>query len=216
MPSPLADLTVSGFVDELSSDSVAPGGGSVSALAGALSAALSGMVCAITHSKPKLKEFHGRVTELGVRAQRIKDESVRRLDEDTQAFLQVITAMRALPKGVDKESAEYVQAYKAVDEAYKVATEIPLAVCESALEALKIAGEVAEIGLVSAMSDVAVAGIMAKGAFVGGAYNVRINLAEIKDAGFVEQTKKRLQGLESQVESALGRVLAQVDSRIST
>lgn len=210
----LSNMRISEFVDELSSDSVAPGGGSVSALAASLSAALSSMVCALTFSKPKLKEAHAVVAKLGSMAEVLKQANLKRLDEDTQAFLEVIQAMRAVPKNLPESAPEVIQGKARVDEAYKRATLIPLHVCEDAVSALRVSSELAGIGLKTALSDVAVAGVMAKGALIGGAFNVKINLAEIQDQSFVSQTKAQLAKLETEGEALLAQTLASVNSRM--
>lgn len=210
----LSNMKISEFVEELSSDSVAPGGGSVSALAASLAAALSSMVCALTFSKPKLKEVHAVVTKLGSMAEALKQANLKRLDEDTQAFLEVIQAMRAVPKNLPENAPEVIQGKARVDEAYKRATLIPLHVCEDAVSALRVSSELAGIGLKTALSDVAVAGVMAKGALIGGAFNVKINLAEIQDQSFVSQTKAQLAKLETEGEALLAQTLASVNSRM--
>lgn len=214
-PTPLANMSIHGFVDELASESVAPGGGSVAALAGSLSGALSAMVCSLTYGKPNLSEHHPKVLELGQRAQEIKALSLRALDDDTKAFLDVISAMRGVPKNANHDSPEYVAAKKSLDEAYKRATQIPLSVAIAAVDALEIGNQVAGIGLEAALSDVAVSGVMARGAFLGGAYNVRINLPQISDQAFVKKTATTLQDLEGRADKLLSTLLSTVDSRLN-
>ncbi len=214
MPAPLASMSLTSFADELSSDSVAPGGGSVAALSGALAASLTGMVCALTYGKPKLREVHEQALALGEKAQKIKEANIKRLDEDTQAFLEVIASLRALPKGASKDSLEYQEGLQRVDAAYKKATQIPLSVAESAVEALHGTLELSSIGLKNALSDLAVSAAMAHAALIGGAYNVRINLGEIKDSEFVKKTETTLNKLLANGEDLLRKVNSKVEERM--
>ncbi|MBL7663192.1 glutamate formimidoyltransferase [bacterium] len=215
MPTPLADMTITQFVDELASDSVAPGGGSVAALAGALAGALAAMVCALSHSKPKLADQHARYLDLGLIAQHIKDRSLKAIDDDTSAFNAVIAAMRAVPKGVAKDSVEYLQGRGKVELAYQRAIDVPFSVVRLAAEALEIGRDIAKYGLEQALSDVAVAGLMAKAALIGAGYNVKINLKEISDQAYVTKSLAELQDLTAQAEKSLSELLKVVDQRLS-
>ncbi len=191
---PLADMTIVGFVDEMACDSPAPGGGSAAALAAALSGALSSMVCALSFPKANLKSHRPKYLELGQQAQTLKAASLSAIDDDTKAFDQVLVAMRAVPKGAAADAPER----KAVSEAYKHAAAVPLSVVENSVAALEVANQVLAIGLESATSDVGSAGAMARAALTAAAYNVRINLKEIQDKAWVNSTAARLTQLETQ------------------
>jgi len=97
-------MAVDRFVDEVSSESPAPGGGSVSALAGSLAAALAAMVANLTVGKKGYEDAWGELSDLAVRAQEVKDRLVRAVDEDTEAFNAVLEATR-MPKGTPEEQA---------------------------------------------------------------------------------------------------------------
>ncbi len=171
--SPLASMSVRDFVDELSSDSPAPGGGSVSALAGSMGAALAAMVAVISHTKKGFESKQAELDAIATRAQALKDQLLRAVDEDTAAFDRLLEAMR-LPK----ESPERTSA---ILNATVAATEIPLGVLEACPEVIELCREVAHIGLQASLSDAGVGVQMARAAAAGAYQNVCINLANLSD-----------------------------------
>jgi glutamate formiminotransferase/formiminotetrahydrofolate cyclodeaminase len=185
--SPLAGLSVRDFCDELGSDSPAPGGGSVAALCGALSGALSSMVAALTHGKKGYTEHNALMEELGRRGQSLKATLLSAVDRDTEAFNGVMAAMR-LPRSTDAQKAER---RLALEEAGKAATLVPLEVLERCNELAELAAGVASKGNQSSLSDAGVAGLMAQAAAAGAHYNVLINLRGIEDAGWKQEIRAR-------------------------
>jgi glutamate formiminotransferase/formiminotetrahydrofolate cyclodeaminase len=211
----LKALRVVDFADELSSDSPAPGGGSVAALCGSLSAALSAMVAALTWPKKGLEDRKPRMRELGGNAQGLKDWFVDSVDRDTEAFNAILDARR-LPKKTDEEKAART---RALELANQEATRVPLSVLERSVEALEMALGVAREGLPASVSDAGVAGACALAAAEGAALNVRINLPSITDAGvareFAEKQEKlleRARKLTEQVRLTVDEVLAETPS----
>jgi len=207
----LKAMSVHEFADELSSDSPAPGGGSVAALCGSLSAALTSMVAALTWSKKGLETRRPRMKELGDRSQAIKDWFVVAVDADTEAFNAVLTARR-LPKKTRDEQAERDAA---IERANQGATEVPLDVLGRSVEALELALGVAREGLPASASDAGVAGACALAAAEGAALNVRINLPSITDTAAVkklaqrhETLLKRARELAAEVRDAVEEVLS--------
>jgi glutamate formiminotransferase/formiminotetrahydrofolate cyclodeaminase len=169
------------FANELSSASPAPGGGSVAALAGALSAALSAMVSNLTFNKKGYKDVNDLMTDLGVKGQSVKDFLLQAIDRDTEAFNQVMTAMRA----PEEERGA------ALEEANRKATLVPLEVLRESVEALKLAQVAAKKGNRNTLSDAGVAGLMGRAGAEGAFYNVMINLNNMKDSDFVRQTRRQ-------------------------
>ena len=209
-PSGLVTQTVSRFVDELSTGSPAPGGGSVAALCGSLSAGLSSMIAALTFSKKGMEGSRDAMESLGRQAQGLKDWFLHAVDRDTDAFNQVLAAMR-LPK---KSDAEQVARAEATELANQEATRVPLEVLERSVEALELALIVARDGNPNAVTDAGVAGACALAAAEGAALNVRINLGSLADdqwaenAGsatesFLEQSRTLAHQVQQVVESAL-------------
>jgi glutamate formiminotransferase/formiminotetrahydrofolate cyclodeaminase len=176
-PSGLTSMRVTAFADELSSDSPAPGGGSVAALCGSMSAALASMVAALTWSKKGMEETRPTMQRIGERGQALKDFFLQAVERDTEAFNQVIAARR-LPK---KTSQEQEARQRAVQQANEIATRVPLEVLEKSTEALSLALEVARQGNPNSVSDAGVAGACARAAAEGAALNVRINLPSLSD-----------------------------------
>ncbi len=188
----LVGMTLRGFADELSMDSPAPGGGSVAALCGALSAALASMVANLTVGKKGYEAVRGDMIATAVRAQALKDALLDAVDADTRAFNKVMEAFR-LPKTTPEQAEEKD---RAVEEANKEATLVPLDVLEKAVEAVGLAKAAAAKGNKNSVSDAGVAGLTGQAAGEGAYYNVLINLAGIKDAKFSDQVRRRAAGFK--------------------
>jgi glutamate formiminotransferase/formiminotetrahydrofolate cyclodeaminase len=191
----LVDMKLEEFVDVLSTDAPAPGGGSVAALCGALSGALSSMVGALTHGKKGYGKVTDEVEEIGVEGQRLKDEFLADVDRDTDAFNRVMEAMR-LPKKSEEDKAARAAA---MEEAGKQATLVPLNVLRRTVEAAGIARRIAEIGNKNSVSDAGVAALTAGTAAEAAYLNVIINLPGIKDEKFKEDTLAEARNLRKQV-----------------
>lgn len=172
---PLVSLTNRAFVDELSTDSPAPGGGSVAALCAAQGAALCAMVANLTVGKKKYAAVWERMKDLAEEAQELKDFFLAAIDDDTAAFNAVMAAF-GLPKGTPGEAAARDRAIAA---ATLRATLVPLSVLEKAPAALALAGEVAAGGNANSLSDAGVAGLTLMAGAEGAWYNVLINLAAL-------------------------------------
>ncbi len=183
----LVGMSLREFVDELSMDSPAPGGGSVAALCGALAAALSAMVANLTVGKKGYEEVRDDMVATAVRAQALKDGFLEAVDRDTRAFNKVMDAFR-LPKTTPDQALEKE---RAVEEANKEATLVPLEVLENAVEAVALAVIAAAKGNRNSVSDAGVAGLAGQAAGEGAYYNVLINLAGIKDQKFVRDVSRR-------------------------
>ena len=164
--------TVTEFADELSRDSAAPGGGSVAALAGALSAALSSMVASLTFAKQGMEDSKESMAIAGERAQSLKDWFLAAVDADTDAFDAVLAAIR-MPRKTPEDVANRKEAMAAANLG---ATLVPLKVMERSVQALELALIAAADGNPNSVSDAGVAGICAVAAAEGASLNVRINL----------------------------------------
>ena len=172
----LINKTISNFVDEVSSDSPAPGGGSISALAGSLSASLTSMVANLSHDK---KQFKNKkfINDIACRSQELKNKFLVLIDEDTDAFDRLMVSFR-LPK---KSESEIKFRENQILVMSKLVTEVPLEVLEKSLIALDLALEVLKINNTNCISDAGVAGEMAYSCGYGAYYNVKINLIDLKD-----------------------------------
>ncbi|OQX71823.1 MAG: glutamate formimidoyltransferase, partial [Candidatus Cloacimonas sp. 4484_275] len=168
----LINKTILDFSDELSTDSPAPGGGSVAALCASLSGALSAMVSNLTVGKKGYEKVWEKAAELAETGQKVKEEALAAIDKDTQAFYEMMDALR-LPKKTEEEKKIRE---KAVEEATEKAILIPLETLEIAEKAVQLAAEVAEIGNENALSDAGVAAITANSAAKAAYLNVKINM----------------------------------------
>jgi len=177
----LKDMKITEFSDELASNSPAPGGGSVAALCGALSASLSCMVTNLTFYKKRYKKNKELMGKIGEDAQKLKRNLLFAIDEDTEAF-NIMANARKLPKKTDEE-IEIRK--KSMEEANKYAMEVPFNTMKSSLEAMRLAKEVATKGNENTLSDAGVANLCAYTAIYGAWYNVKINAPSIDDKEFV-------------------------------
>jgi glutamate formiminotransferase / formiminotetrahydrofolate cyclodeaminase len=176
-PAALAAMTLRAFADELSSDSPAPGGGSVAALAGSFGAGLAAMVASLSHAKKGFEAIQPRLEEIAVRGQQLKDRLLAAVDADTAAFDGLLAAMR-MPKGTPAEQAARESA---VADATVAAIEVPLGVLEACPEVVALCAEIGQIGLQASRSDAGVGAQMARAAAAGAYQNVCINLPGLTD-----------------------------------
>jgi len=206
----LVAMTCADFTDELSTDSPAPGGGSVAALCGALSSALSAMVGNLTFSKKQYKNVWPEVEQIAVESQTLKDGFLRAVDDDTDAFNKVMDCFK-MPKGTPEEKAARDVA---VQEATKNATLVPFSVLEKSVQAAKLAKRIAEIGNQNSLSDAGVAGLTARTAAIGAYYNVLINLQSITDKEFVKKTFDDAEKLKDQAVAITDEIQSSVGGNL--
>ena len=192
---PLTSMRVDEFARVLSTDAPAPGGGSVAALCGALAGSLASMVAALTHGKKEYADVFEEMENVGVDAQKLKDDFLTDVDRDTAAFNRVMDAMR-LPKKTDEDKAARDQA---VEDATKEATQVPLDVLRRTKEVAHLARRVVEKGNKNSISDGGVAALAARTAAEGAYLNVRINLPGIQDEKFRKEASKQAQALRKEI-----------------
>jgi formiminotetrahydrofolate cyclodeaminase len=169
------------FLERMSSDTPTPGGGSASALAGALSASLVAMVAGLSFKKDKTKkkEMEG-IRKKGLSIQR---RLLQATDEDSKSFDAVIKAFR-LPRNSEKERLHRV---KEIQKAYQRATLIPQLVCQQSLQLLEYSKTLMIRGNPNAISDAGVAAFLADAACAGGLLNIKINLAAVTEKNFAKK-----------------------------
>lgn len=187
----LVSMTVADFAHETASDSVAPGGGSISALAGALGASLGTMVANLSAVK---RGWEDRVTEFSPWAeqgQKMKDKLLSLVDEDTRAFDTIMSAF-----GLPKDTEEQKTTRKiAIQDASKYATEVPFRTMKTAYECLPLMKEMAEKGNPNSLSDVAVGVLCIKTAVRGAWLNVLINAKDLDDREWANKMVHEAQAL---------------------
>lgn len=185
--SKLMDMTCAAFANETASESPAPGGGSISAYMGALGAALGTMVANLSSHKPGWDDRWEEFSKYAVVGQKIKDELLWLVDEDTQSFNKIMNAF-GLPKGTDEEKAIRRQA---IEEATKYATEIPFKTVQRSFDVFALCEAMVETGNPNSVTDAGVGALCAKAAVTGAYFNVRINAATLQDKEFAADIVKK-------------------------
>ncbi len=201
---PLASMNIYEFADELASESPAPGGGSVAALNGTLSASLSAMVGNLTYGKKKYANVREEMITVAEKGQKLKDFFTESIDKDTEAFNKIMAAFE-LPKNNEQELAIRT---KAVQDATIEATLIPFSVLEKAKEAAEAALIVSQKGNQNSLSDAGVAGLTASVAAEGAYYNVMINLAGIEDEAFKTDLSQKATKINQETQDIAAKIRA--------
>lgn len=206
-----ADLTIKSFLDNVASGEPTPGGGSVSALCGTLSAALAEMVARLTIGKVNDKAIEAKMSDVLKTASKLRKVFAEDIDHDSAAYVAVMKAYK-MPKETDREKKER---QNAVQEALKEAARVPLEVAEMGMRALSLAETLVKEGNQNAITDAAVAALIARSAIIGALYNVRINLLSIKDATFRDRVKHETERIEREAMAKEKDILALASSVIS-
>lgn len=192
-------LTLAELLDAFAASQPVPGGGSASALAGAVGASLFIMVAGLPKTRHGTDEERTALTEAAARVRPLRDELASLIDRDSQAYESVIHAYR-LPRSTDAEQAAR---RTAIDDAIRSATETPLATLRACERVMREAETIAASGAASASSDVAVGIELLRTAARGAGLNVDTNLAALKDAEYVSRVSQELRDLEQAIEELL-------------
>jgi glutamate formiminotransferase/formiminotetrahydrofolate cyclodeaminase len=206
--SPLVSMKVADFVDEVSRDTPAPGGGSIAALAGALGSALASMVVNLSIGKGEFDPRYDELCQLAEKSQKVKDELIRAVDADTEAFNEVLTGMRMAKDTPDQLALRA----KAIQAGYKLAAEVPLRTAQLCREVLDFCQAAADVGNKAVMSDAGVGALMAYAGVQGAIHNVRINLPHTKDEVFISKMKAELGELLTESKEICEAIQQQVES----
>lgn len=209
-PRILSGMSINKFIDDLSSDSPAPGGGSVAALLGSLSSALSSMVANLTYGKKGYEDAYSVMNDIAIKLQGIKDRFLKLMDEDTEAFNKVMDALR-LPRKTEEEK---IEREKIIEEATKGATLIPLETLKLTKEIIPLIEVAAEKGNKNSISDAGVSAISAIGAAESAYLNIIINLKSIKDKDFVAKIKKEADELLEYVRKEAEKIKNEVMKKL--
>jgi len=212
----LVSMTNREFVDVLSTDSPAPGGGSVAALCAAQAAALTAMVGNLTVGKKKYAAVQERVKEIAEQGQELKDFFLAAIDLDTDSF-NVVMECFGMPK---KTPGQKKARDLAIAEATRGATRVPLSVLEKIPGLLELAAEIGRIGNAASLSDAGVAILTALAGAEGAYYNVLINLEGLKDLDqggepeFLETTLERARTVMTRCEELATDARAEIRGQL--
>lgn len=207
----LIDTPLSRFLDELASNSPAPGGGSAAALAGAAGAALASMVCRLTIGKKKYQQVEPEMKDILQRSEGLRDLFTHMIDRDADAFRKVMEAY-GLPRESDDQNA---LRSAAIQEATKEAALVPVELMKHVIDAFALARTVAEKGNANSASDAGVSAVMLHAACESGALNVQINLAAISDTEFVGWKTEEIVSIRRTSAKKLEEILEIVNRRIA-
>ncbi len=206
----LIDFKLGTFADETASESMAPGGGSISAYVGALGVSLGTMVANLSAHKPGWDdkwEFYSKWAEKG---QEYKNKLLFLVDEDTNAFNKIIEGFR-MPKNSDKEKKARQQA---IEEATKYATEVPFQVMQTAHNSIEVMQAMAKDGLQNSLSDSGVGALCARTAVIGAYFNVRINAKDIKDRDFANDILSKAKTIYQSTLNKEKEIIDLIDSKM--
>lgn len=207
----LVDMTCADFAEETASESPAPGGGSISAYMGALSAALGTMVANLSAHKAGWDERWEFFSDWADKGHAVMTELLHLVDEDTEAFNRIM-AVFAMPKSTDEEKAARSAA---LQEATLYATEVPLRTMKAAYAAFDIVRAMAEDGNPNSVSDAGVGALAARSAVMGACLNVKINAAGLKDRAKADELVAEAERIVAEAQRAEAEILATVENKIN-
>jgi formiminotetrahydrofolate cyclodeaminase len=200
-----ASMEIERFLETLASDSPTPGGGSASALAGALSASLVAMVAGLSLKKGQVQ--NRLMKEIKRKALVIRKKLQRAIEEDARSYDAVIEAFR-LPRGEEKER---LYRSRMVQRAYQKAPVTPQRVCELSFQLLEFSKTLLDKGNPNAFSDAGVAAYLAHTALGGGLLNIRINLGSIKDKRFKKEKERLMRDLSKKRDRLMSAIQRELE-----
>jgi formiminotetrahydrofolate cyclodeaminase len=198
-------MEIKKFLEKLSSAAPTPGGGSASALAGAVSASLILMTAGLSSKKGKMRERELRGIKKTVF--RIQKRLFRAVEEDAKSYEAVLKAFQ-LPKDTEKDR---LVRSKAIRQAYRKATITPQLVCQQSIELLELSNTLISKGNPNALSDAGVAAFLADTAVKGGLLNIEINLGPVRDKSF----QRRMHSLARTLEKRRNQLMHGVQKKLT-
>jgi formiminotetrahydrofolate cyclodeaminase len=206
----LVNMTVKDFVEEVGSESPAPGGGSVAALCGALGGALAAMVANLTIGKKGYEGAADEMEAVKAKGSGLQNSLLAMVDKDTEAFNKVMAAFK-LPKASEDDKATRREA---IQSAMKGAAQSPFEIMKASREVLDLAQAVAAKGNQNSITDACVAALLADAAVKGAALNVKINLSSIKDEAFVNRMASDVARIEDESDALAKQIMEEVSSKL--
>ena len=208
--SEIKDKSIQIFLDELASKSATPGGGSVSALMGAQSAALTSMVCNLTIGKPKYAEVETEMKALLQKSEALRAKLTSLIKADVDVFNRLMAAY-GLPKETDEEKMARTEAIQTV---LKAATEVPLDCVRACAEAIELSRCAANKGNLGVISDAGAAVLAGYSGLKSAALNVYINTGSLKDRQFAETKLAELETILKDVDTVVEDVYQSVKTKL--
>lgn len=210
----LVEMDIIKFLSEVDSNSPAPGGGSVSALASSLGVSLARMVAHLSFGKKKYEaltddiktKFVSNFDEL----LKIKDELNALIDRDSEAYNTVMAAFK-LPKDTDEEKNIR---NSEIQKCTKFAIQTPYDIVALSGKAISLLGEILENGNKNAITDIGVGTMLLMSGLEGGILNVKVNLSSIEDKAYVEKISKEISEIREVAEKEKNRIMEIVNSAL--
>ncbi len=207
----LVQLDLREFANETASESPAPGGGSISAYMGALGASLGTMVANLSSHKRGWDNRWKEFSKWADKGQQIKDELLKAVDEDTEAFNQIMTAF-SLPKNSDDEKKIRSEA---IQNATKTAMEVPFRVMQLSASAFPLLKAMVESGNPNSISDAGVGALAIRSAVLGSYLNVKINSSGLKDVAFKEDILKKADLIKNETIKMESEIISLVEKAMT-
>ncbi len=207
----LVSMSLEKFVRETSSESPAPGGGSVSAYAGALGAALGCMVANLTAHKKGYENQLDFFSGIAEQAQQKINELLFLVDEDTRAFNSILEALRMPKQTIEEKKARK----KALRSANKKAIEVPYQTMKVAASCLDFILQMVEKGNPNSVSDAGVGALCIETAVRGAGLNVHINSTGLEDEEKKKYYLEKASKLESKTIQTVGKIIDSVKMKMS-
>ncbi len=190
----LVNLSVKDFLAKTAGSDPVPGGGSIAALNAAIASALTEMVANLTIGKKKYEDKEGLMKKIVAITENYRASFMKDIDADSEAYNNVFAAFK-LPKETDEEK---IERNNQIQEATKIAAEIPMEVARKAVDIMDVIAQVADQGNQNAITDACVAIMTARTAAISAILNVKINLSSIKDIEYVALMTQEANYLESE------------------
>ena len=206
----LINMKLNDFADLTASESVAPGGGSISAYVGALGISLGCMVANLSSHKKGWDHRWQEFSDWAEKGEQYKNELLKLVDADTTAFNKIMLAF-ALPKATAEEKAERTQA---IQDATKYAIEIPFKVMETAYASMEVIKAMVIEGNPNSVTDAGVGALCARSAVIGAFMNVRINATGYNDKAYTADIIAKGEDIEKKTMALEGEILGLVNEKI--
>jgi len=188
----MKNMTLVDFAAKVASDSPVPGGGSMAAVCGALSAALAEMVANLTIGKKKYIEVETEMKDITLKAVSLREKLLDDIQRDSDSYDKVMASYK-MPKETEEEKNAR---QNAIQESLKLAASVPLDIAETSFEILPLTNSVVSKGNANAVTDGLVACMMARTAVLSALFNVKINLDSINDEEYVNMMRTKVNELE--------------------
>ena len=208
--SKLVAMDLRGFANETASESMAPGGGSISAYVGSLGVSLATMVANLSSHKKQWDDRWEEFSHWAEKGQQLKDELLRLVDEDTNAFNGIIDSIR-MPKASEEEKATRKEA---IQQATKYAIEVPLQVMRRSLDSFELIAAMVEKGNPNSITDAGVGALCARAAVQGAFMNVKVNMKDLQDEVYAKKVLAEAQGIADKADQLAAEISEQVHKAI--